>query len=94
MHALHDGRPGSRHPAVPLDKHYGIHLETKFFFGSLFPSTDKSFKMQFALLGLTAKYKGKHVLLHAEGGKQDQELLSGSTSMSELVMENKSSRLG
>lgn len=93
-HASHDGRPGSRNTAVPLHNHYGIHLETKFFFVSLFPSTDQSFKMQFALPGLTAKYKGKHALLHAEGGQQDKELLSGSTSMSELVTENKSPRFG
>lgn len=48
-HALHDGRPGRKHPAAPLGNHYGLHLERNFSFRSLFPGTDKSFEMQFAL---------------------------------------------
>lgn len=92
-HALHDGRPGSRHPEVPLDNHYRIHLETNFSFRTLFPGTDRSFKMPFALPGVQQRCKGKHALLHAEGGQQDKELFSSFTSMSELITGNKSSRL-
>lgn len=57
-HALHDGRPGSKDLADPLDNHYRIHLEANFSFRSLFPTTDKSFKMQFALSGLQQGTRG------------------------------------
>lgn len=56
--AVHDGRPGSKHPAVSLHNHYGIHLETNLSFRSLFPSTNKSFEMQFALPGLQQGTRG------------------------------------
>lgn len=60
---VHDGGAGSRHLVVPLDNRYEIHLEINFFFRSLLPGADNSFKKQSALPGLAARCKEKHALL-------------------------------
>lgn len=66
---VHDGGAGSRHPVVPRDNHYEIHLETNLFFRSPIPGADSSFEMQPALPGLSERSKGKHALLRQEASK-------------------------